>query len=145
MQAAARAGDAHAVAESDARFHERLLEIGDNRTLHTVWSSLEPFLRTYITLVVPGADPQWSADLHAPVMAALQRRHTEGAVAALTEHFIEASDNLARRWLDDETGSTDAPAAGDSSAAAKASPTIGPRGGDQRLTGRRPVSIIDNR
>jgi DNA-binding GntR family transcriptional regulator len=146
MQVAARAGDAHGVAESDARFHERLLEIGDNRTLHTVWTSLEPFLRTYITLVVPGADPQWSADLHAPVMAALQRRDTEGAVAALTEHFIEASDNLARRWLDDETPPTEAPADGDASAAARAHPsTIEPRPGDRPLTGLRPVSIIDNR
>ena len=145
MQVAARAGDAHGVAESDARFHERLLEIGDNRTLHTVWTSLEPFLRTYITLVVPGADPQWSADLHAPVMAALQRRDTEGAVAALTEHFIEASDNLARRWLDDEAPTTGATADGDPSAAARALRPAGLRDGDRPLTGLRPVSIIDNR
>jgi DNA-binding GntR family transcriptional regulator len=102
MQIAARAGDAHGVAEWDARFHGRILEIADNRTLHTVWGSLEPFLRTYITLVVPGADPQWSADLHAPILAALQRRDTEEAVGALTQHFVEASANLARRWPDDE-------------------------------------------
>jgi DNA-binding GntR family transcriptional regulator len=101
MQLAARAGDAHGVAESDARFHGRILEIADNRTLQTVWGSLEPFLRTYITLVVPGADPQWSADLHAPIMAALQRRDTDEAVGALTQHFVEASTNLARRWPDD--------------------------------------------
>src|SRR4029077_9273176 len=100
--------------------HERLLEIGDNRTLHTVWTSLEPFLRTYITLVVPGADPQWSADLPAPVMAALHRRDTDGAVAALTAHFIEASDNLARRWLDDDPSSAGPPADGDRSATASA-------------------------
>jgi DNA-binding GntR family transcriptional regulator len=102
MQIAARAGDAHGVAESDARFHARILEIADNRTLQTVWGSLEPFLRTYITLVVPGADPQWSADLHAPILAALQRRDTDEAVEALKQHFVEASTNLARRWPDDE-------------------------------------------
>ncbi len=101
MQVAARAGDGHAVAEADARFHARILEIADNRTLHTVWSSLEPFLRTYITLVVRGADPQWSADLHAPILAALRRRDVDEAVAALTQHFNEASSNLARRWVDD--------------------------------------------
>ena len=102
MQIAARAGDAHGVAESDAAFHGRILEIADNRTLHTVWGSLEPFLRTYITLVVPGADPQWSADLHSPILAALQHRDTEEAVRALKRHFVQASANLARRWPDDK-------------------------------------------
>ena len=102
MQTAARAGDGHAVAAADARFHGRILEIADNRTLRTVWGSLEPFLRTYITLVVPGADPQWSADLHTPIMAALARRDTEGAVAALKGHFVEAGANLARRWPADD-------------------------------------------
>ena len=109
MQAAARAGDAHEVAAADARFHGRILEIADNRTLQTVWGSLEPFLRTYITLVVPGADPQWSADLHVPILAALQRRETEEAVEALTQHFVAASANLARRWPDDERPTSDPP------------------------------------
>jgi DNA-binding GntR family transcriptional regulator len=138
MQIAARAGDAHGVAASDARFHGRILEIADNRTLQTVWSSLEPFLRTYITLVVPGADPQWSADLHAPIMVALGRRDAEATVAALTEHFVQASANLARRWLDDESSTTQAATA--STPVVARSP-----GGDRALTGLSPVSIIDNR
>jgi DNA-binding GntR family transcriptional regulator len=103
MQAAAAAADGHAVAEADARFHGRILEIAGNATLQTVWGSLEPFLRTYITLVVPGADPQWSADLHAPILAALQRHDAEGAALALEVHFDEAADNLAHRWPDDGT------------------------------------------
>lgn len=98
MQAAARAADAHGVAEADARFHGRILEIAGNKTLRGVWASLEPFLRTYLTLVVPGGDPQWAADLHSPILAALQRGDAEAAVEALTQHFIEASANLARRW-----------------------------------------------
>lgn len=101
MQAAAAAGDGHAVAEEDARFHGRILEVAGNGTLQTVWGSLEPFLRTYITLVVPGADPQWSADLHTPILAALQQHDAEAAAAALEAHFEEAADNLARRWPDD--------------------------------------------
>jgi Transcriptional regulators len=109
MQIAARAGDGHGVAQSDARFHSRILEIADNRTLHIVWGSLEPFLRTYITLVVPGADPQWSADLHAPILAALQRRETEEAVDALKQHFVDASANLARRWPDDDAPTAELP------------------------------------
>jgi DNA-binding GntR family transcriptional regulator len=114
MQAAARADDAHLVAEWDARFHGRILEIADNQTLHTVWGSLEPFLRTYITLVVPGADPQWSADLHLPILAALQAGGTEDAVTALERHFMEASTNLASRWPADTTAGLDQTALDDS-------------------------------
>jgi DNA-binding GntR family transcriptional regulator len=100
MHTAAEAGDGHGVAEADARFHGRLLEMADNRTLEKVWRSLEPFLRTYITLVVPGADPRWSAELHAPILAAVKRRDTEAVVTALERHFVEASANMARRWPD---------------------------------------------
>lgn len=102
MRASARDGDGHGVAEADARFHGRIVELADNGTLEKVWRSLEPFSRTYITLVVPGADPEWSANLHAPVLAALQRRDTEAVVDALRRHFDDVSDNMARRWPDDE-------------------------------------------
>ncbi len=102
MRAAARDDDGHGVAEADARFHSRIVELADNSTLEKVWRSLEPFSRTYITLVVPGADPQWSADLHAPILEALERRDTEGVVDALERHFDEVSENMSRRWPDDE-------------------------------------------
>jgi DNA-binding GntR family transcriptional regulator len=104
MQAAARAGDAHRVAEADARFHGTIVELADNGTLLKVWGSLEPFLRTYITLVVPGADPQWSADLHEPILAALRERNVDAVVAALEQHFADVSDNMASR-LADQKGS----------------------------------------
>ena len=97
MQAAALAGDGHAVAEADARFHGRIVDIGGNRTLGKVWRSLEPFLRTYITLVVPGADPQWSANLHTPILTALQARDSNAVVIALDRHFTDVSENMARR------------------------------------------------
>ena len=102
MQAAARRDDGHGVAEADAQFHARIVELADNGTLLRVWRSLEPFSRTYLTLVVPGADPQWSADLHAPILAALERRDREAVVEALQRHFDEVSENMARRWPDDE-------------------------------------------
>jgi DNA-binding GntR family transcriptional regulator len=105
MRAAARADDGHGLAEADARFHGRIVELADNGTLHRVWRSLEPFSRTYLTLVIPGADPQWSADLHAPILDAIERRDTEAVVHALQHHFDEVSDNMTRRWPDDETPS----------------------------------------
>jgi DNA-binding GntR family transcriptional regulator len=101
MQTAAGTGDGRAVAEADASFHGRIVELADNGTLEKVWRSLEPFSRTYITLVVPGADPQWSADLHAPILAALERRDVDGAAAALERHFDEVRDNMASRWPDE--------------------------------------------
>jgi DNA-binding GntR family transcriptional regulator len=101
MQAAASAGDGHGVAEADARFHGRILELGDNGTLARVWRSLEPFSRTYITLVVPGADPRWSADLHLPILEALNERDVDEVVAALERHFDEVSANMAERLPED--------------------------------------------
>jgi DNA-binding GntR family transcriptional regulator len=103
MRAAARNDDGHGLAEADARFHARIVELADNGTLEKVWRSLEPFSRTYLTLVVPGADPQWSADLHGPILAAVGRRDTEGVVDALKWHFDQVSENMARRWPDDES------------------------------------------
>jgi DNA-binding GntR family transcriptional regulator len=103
MRAAARNDDGHGVAEADARFHARIVELADNGTLEKVWRSLEPFSRTYITLAVPGADPQWSADLHAPILAALEHHDAELVVDALRQHFDLVSENMARRWPDDDS------------------------------------------
>ncbi len=102
MRAAAREGDGHRLAEADARFHSRIVELADNGTLEKVWRSLEPFSRTYMTLAIPGAEPIWSANLHAPILEALESRDVEAIVAALQRHFDEVSNNLARRWPDDE-------------------------------------------
>ena len=98
MEAAARAGDGHAVAEADAAFHGRIVEIADNRTLLKTWRGLQPYSRTYISLIVPGADPAWSAHLHTPILGALRRRDADGVAKAIEAHFIEASENMARRW-----------------------------------------------
>jgi DNA-binding GntR family transcriptional regulator len=97
MQAAAAAGDRRRVAAADARFHGLVVELADNATLLKVWGSLEPFLRTYITLIVPGADPQWSADLHVPVLDALARRDVDAVVAAVGAHFDRVTENMTRR------------------------------------------------
>ena len=104
MQAAARDRDRHAVAEADARFHARIVELADNATLAKVWRSLEPFLRTYITLAAPGADPVWSAGLHEPVLAALRERDPDAVVAALRRHFDEVSEHMTRHWPDEGSG-----------------------------------------
>lgn len=111
MEAAAQRGDRHAVAVADAEFHARLIAAAENATLLRVWQALEPFSRTYITLVVPGADPQWTADLHRPILEAIRRRDEELLVAALHDHFDRASARLREGWDATEDGA-DAPREG---------------------------------
>jgi len=101
MQQAAATGDRHEVAVRDAAFHARLVALAGNSTLERVWRSLEPFSRTYITLVSPGADAQWTADLHPPIMRAVLARDVAAVEAALRSHFAEASERLAAGWTGD--------------------------------------------
>src|SRR5919112_2673985 len=103
MEAGARRGDGHAVASADAMFHAGIVAAARNRTLERTWRSLEPYSRTYLSLFVPGADPTWSAHLHAPILEALRRRDADAVVDALAAHFREAGENMARRWPEDES------------------------------------------
>lgn len=102
MEKAARRGDGHGVAEADAAFHGRIVELAGNETLCKTWQGLQPSSRTYLSLTAPGADPAWSAHLHTPIVEALARRDADGVVQALEGHFAEASENMARRWQDTE-------------------------------------------
>ena len=126
---AAVGDDGHALAEADARFHARIVELADNHTLARVWSSLEPLSRTYLTLIGPGANLHWSAEIHAPILAALERRDVDAVVAALEGHFDEVRDAMAARWPADppEPGSADSvsTAAAAPIAAAAARPVVG--------------------
>ncbi len=98
MGRAAEAGDRHEVAVLDAAFHARILRVAENATLERVWRSLEPFSRTYITLVSPGADAGWTAGLHTQIVEALRTRDAAAVEAALRNHFAEASAHLASGW-----------------------------------------------
>lgn len=100
MRQAADAGDHHGVAVADASFHGAIMHLARNATLERVWRSLEPFSRTYITLVAPGADPAWTAELHTGIIDALRARDPEQVVAALQRHFDDASAHLAGGWKD---------------------------------------------
>jgi DNA-binding GntR family transcriptional regulator len=102
MRRAARDGDLHGEAAADAAFHGRIVETAANGTLQRVWQHLEPFSRTYITLVVPGADRHRIADLHDPVLAALRRGDPDLVADAIRRHFVEAGSMFARLWADPE-------------------------------------------
>lgn len=98
MERAAAVRDGHAVAVADASFHSRIIEISGNRTLGRVWRTLEPFSRTLITLVMPGADPMWTASLHEPILDALRTGDGELAAEAMRRHFDDAERMAARVW-----------------------------------------------
>ena len=100
MQRAAETGDRHEVAVADACLPRPAAPARRQHTLERVWRSLEPFSRTYITLVAPGADAHWTADLHPRIIAALRTRDPEAVVVALRHHFDEASAHLADGWQD---------------------------------------------
>jgi DNA-binding GntR family transcriptional regulator len=101
MDRAADVDDGHGVAQADAAFHARIVDLAGNATLARVWRSLEPYSRTYLTLALPGADPRWSADLHVPILQALDARDGDAVADALERHFDEARANMATRWPPD--------------------------------------------
>ncbi len=98
MRRAAEEGDFHAEATADAAFHGRIVELSGNATLQRVWRTLEPFSRTYITMVVPGVDRRRIAELHAPVLAALRLRDASVAEAVIHDHFADTAAMLSRLW-----------------------------------------------
>ena len=83
MRAAARDDDSHAVAEADARFHGRIVELADNGELERVWGTLAAVLADLHHAGRPGRRPEWSAELHAPILAAIERRDTDATVTAI--------------------------------------------------------------
>jgi DNA-binding GntR family transcriptional regulator len=108
MRRSADEGDSHAEATADAAFHGRIIELAGNATLQRVWKTLEPFSRTYITMVVPGVDRRRIAELHAPVLAALRLRDASVTEAVIHDHFADTAAMLTHLWA-----STAAPASGE--------------------------------
>jgi DNA-binding GntR family transcriptional regulator len=98
MRRAADAQDAHAEAIADTQFHGRLIEIAGNATLERVWRRLEPFSRTYLTMITPGADRRRIANLHEPVLDALRAGSADGAATAIERHFSVARMMLGTPW-----------------------------------------------
>jgi DNA-binding GntR family transcriptional regulator len=98
MRAAARASDPYAEAMADASFHGIIMQLSGNATLERVWRTLEPFLRTYITIVSPGVDRQAVADRHEPIVEALRRGDGDLLEVAIRHHFEAAEAALAAVW-----------------------------------------------
>jgi DNA-binding GntR family transcriptional regulator len=111
MHRSAEDGDYYAEATADAAFHGRIVELAGNATLERVWRTLEPFSRTYITMVVPGVDRRRIADLHAPILAALRLRDPDLVSSVLHDHFRDTAAMLASHWAAPAPGGAESPQA----------------------------------
>jgi DNA-binding GntR family transcriptional regulator len=92
MRRAAGSGDLHAQVEHDVRFHRLIVEASGNRTLLDVWVSLRIEARTIVTMLSIDTDPYDLADMHAPILDALEAGEPDragDAVRSHLEHFGE--------------------------------------------------------
>ena len=104
MRQAAEVGDPFAEATADAAFHGHVMHLSGNATLERVWWTLEPFLRTYITIASAGYDRRAIAERHAPLVDALRRGDPDDVQAAVEYHFEQAAQSLARVWVEPDAG-----------------------------------------
>jgi DNA-binding GntR family transcriptional regulator len=96
MYHAAAEGDMVRLAAADTAFHEEIIRASDNAELLRLWQSLQPSTRAYITLISPGADPNWTVALHPPILSTLVAGDVDAAAMAMREHFQSARTRLER-------------------------------------------------
>ena len=104
MRSAATDGDPFREATADTEFHRLIMHRSGNATLERVWSTLEPFLRTYSTIVSPGVDRRAVADRHPPIIEALRRGNPDLIEEAFRVHCEAAALALAEVWPHHEGG-----------------------------------------
>ena len=77
MRRAADDGDLHALMVSDTRFHEIIVEASGNDVLLDVWRSLRVEARSLVSALKSHSDLHSIAELHRPVLQAVQYRDPE--------------------------------------------------------------------
>jgi DNA-binding GntR family transcriptional regulator len=87
MREAAGVGDLHELVRHDVNFHRLIVESAGNQTLKEVWDSLRIGARTIITVVKTDIDLHELAEMHHPLLKALQERNPNKAEEALRWHF----------------------------------------------------------
>jgi DNA-binding GntR family transcriptional regulator len=74
MRRAATDGDLHALMVHDTRFHEIIVEASGNQVLLDVWRSLRVEARSLVSALTSHSDLHAIAELHRPVLQAVQFR-----------------------------------------------------------------------
>lgn len=86
MKIAFSAGDMNEFAAADAAFHQVIARSSDNRPLQRVLQQLEPFGRTYVTVLLPDTDLGEIIVDHESILAALQSGNGTESASAASEH-----------------------------------------------------------
>jgi len=87
MRRAADDGDLHALMLSDTRFHEIIVEASSNDVLLDVWRSLRVEARSLVSALKSHSDLHSIAELHRPVLQAVQYRDPELAGKEMRAHI----------------------------------------------------------
>jgi DNA-binding GntR family transcriptional regulator len=97
MQQAGEAQDLHAQLLHDVRFHELIVEASGNQVLVEVWRSLRVEARTLISVIRGDSDLRMIAEMHRPVLQALQSRDPDLAGKEMRGHIEFFGSVVARR------------------------------------------------
>lgn len=90
MHELGEAADAHGQALRNTEFHRIVIRAAGSEVLERIWTMLEPFARTYVTAMVPGADLIWLGDRHLAILEALENGDAEQAASVMRHHADEA-------------------------------------------------------
>ena len=88
MLAAARSGDMEAYVQNDIPFHRLIVESGQNAFVLRAWEGLGFEIRTRIFLASKEFDMVQIAQLHEPIVEALERGDAKRAAQLLREHSL---------------------------------------------------------
>lgn len=94
MRAAASADDLSEFASADAAFHGVIAQASDNAPLQRVLQQLEPFGRTYLTVMRPNTSLEHIIADHESILAELRAENPIGAASAAGEHQRRMSQLL---------------------------------------------------
>jgi DNA-binding GntR family transcriptional regulator len=87
MMEAARQHDRDRLIELDNRFHETILRISRNQTLHRLWKTLQFGTWSIVTYRKSSYDPAYLAARHVELLAALKTGDPEEAAHAMQHHI----------------------------------------------------------
>ena len=87
MRRAAEAGDVHEQLVHDARFHETIVEASGNQVLLEVWRSLRVEASTLVSVLKADSNLRMIAEMHRPVLSALQSRDPDLAGKEMRAHI----------------------------------------------------------
>jgi DNA-binding GntR family transcriptional regulator len=100
VKAMAASRDLREQVEHDVRFHQLIVEASGNSRLIEIWKSLQVETRTAITAMRTGLTPKEAADLHRPLLDALERGDGRTAGRTIRSHIERFGKLLAAKARD---------------------------------------------